>query len=144
MQEDLDNNRDWYEPDDEYKDYEDDGWHTDELTKSENAYSATAMLFDLLDIAPTIPFAFGNVLKYSLRARYKGQFLSDREKAHTYAKIVMNNKLVLEECESFMYNERMVAYMLYRLMCCPDFDKAFSTNQMTATLIEHALKTLDD
>lgn len=144
MQEHLDDDRDWYEPDDERDGYEPDDEipSANEVAKSASAYGATAMEFDLLDIAPSIPFAFGNVLKYSLRAPFKGQFKSDREKARNYAEVIRGNSRVLDDCNVFMYNDPTVARLLYRLLNCHKYEQAVRDNSLASTLIAHALDRL--
>lgn len=58
----------------------------DELNKH---YKDTAVKFDLLDIAPDIPFDLGNVIKYLIRAGDKESepFEKDIDKAKVYARI---------------------------------------------------------
>lgn len=139
--------QDWgYDSDPDYDDDEPDeyneDWYGDETKKSHDAYVASSIRFDLLDIAHDIPFAFGNVLKYSLRAKFKGQFLSDRSKAYNYAEVILNNKRSLKACEEFMHDDPTAAYLLYRLMDCPEYEDAQQKGCLAKTLIEHALKRL--
>lgn len=79
--------------------------NTQEHKKSLEAYAKTAKTFDLLDIAPAIPFVLGNIIKYTLRAPYKGQKESDMAKARDYYSVIINNCDVYSECrEWYCYN----------------------------------------
>lgn len=104
------------EPYDEVYDevYSNDPYITsDELKKSLNAYSKTAKSFDLLDIAPAIPFVLGNIIKYTLRAPHKGQKESDMAKAKDYYFTMVDNYEVYTACQIW-YNEHLDAMRLIR------------------------------
>lgn len=104
------------EPYDEVYDevYSNDPYATsDELKKSLSAYSKTAKSFDLLDIAPAIPFVLGNIIKYTLRAPYKGQKESDMAKAKDYYFVMVDNYEVYTACQIW-YNEHLDAMRLIR------------------------------
>ena len=111
-----------YEGEDDYYGYEsyDDEVYSndpyvtsDELKKSLNAYSKTAKSFDLLDIAPAIPFVLGNIIKYTLRAPHKGQKASDMAKAKDYYFTMVDNYEVYTACQIW-YNEHLDAMRLIR------------------------------
>lgn len=86
---------------------------SDELKKSLSAYSKTAKAFDLLDIAPAIPFVLGNIIKYTLRAPHKGQEESDMAKAKDYYFVMMDNYEVYTAC-LIWYNEHLDTMRLIR------------------------------
>lgn len=65
-------------------------------------YEETALKVDLLDIAPTIPFCLGNMIKYLTRAGHK-EGTDDLTKAKVYARIVNE---CFDECSSWAYNNR--------------------------------------
>lgn len=66
------------------------GWvATNVSNKAEGVhYKKKAVTVDLLDIAPDIPFALGNALKYLVRAGTKAgeSYADDMTKARVYAK----------------------------------------------------------
>ena len=72
----------------------DDGWGaTHASNKAEGVhYKKKAVTVDLLDIAPDIPFALGNTLKYLIRAGTKEgeSYADDMSKARVYAKAYLN------------------------------------------------------
>lgn len=74
-------------------------------------YEETALKVDLLDIAPTIPFCLGNMIKYLTRAGYK-EGTDDLQKAKVYAKLVHE---CFDECNDWVYNNRVAWRLCVKL-----------------------------
>ena len=107
----------------------------DELNKH---YKDTAVKFDLLDIAPDIPFALGNVIKYLIRAGYKeGESAEDDvAKAKVYAKVHWKWCQNHSKWWSIKYNER---WELIRKLLAPkiSLDNTEAEGQLVRFVLSH-------
>ena len=56
---------------------------------ADTQYETIDVIFDKLGVEGGIAFCLGNMIKYSTRALYKGQFRSDVEKARNYANFIL-------------------------------------------------------
>lgn len=78
-----------------------------------NHYTKAAFSIEPITLCAAFPFMFGNVLKYLLRAPYKGDRRGDLEKALTYLEWHMNSQedqtTVYDLCQTDLIRNLMMA-----------------------------------
>jgi hypothetical protein len=56
---------------------------------ADTKYETIDVIFDKLGFDGGVDYVLGNIIKYSTRAKHKGQFVSDIEKIRNYATILL-------------------------------------------------------
>lgn len=105
-------------------------------------YKDTAVKFDLLDIAPDIPFALGNMIKYLIRAGHKegASYKDDIQKAKVYATVHLHTIQRGTLTEELWCNKHPTRW---RLICKLLEKKIHSAEKMSELLlIDYVIGTI--